>query len=278
MDIPVGNALGQFGQFLSSLPLQLLADAALSDFFQDPLDIGRGTGVSGPFVVVIPFHCATLRRGERRGVGQGDTSILLLSYGLAGTRRGLPFHRQPFFFRGSRRSGRSFLHGIFFLLAAIGRSVRFRFFLLLGCIGGQLCGSGTDTCSRGTPAGAGRRAAGDRLRFTSSLSAAASQSRKQLLEHVIGIALTAAFCRLIGYVLAVIHKVLDVRPAADQYDVGGTASIPEVLTGQGCIQVPQQGKDRLNPLGFLSRGTFQGMGKNRREKPRGRLKAVFGGG
>ena len=178
MDIPVGNALGQFGQFLSSLPLQLLADAALSDFFQDPLDIGRGTGVSGPFVVVIPFHCATLRRGERRGVGQGDTSILLLSYGLAGTRRGLPFHRQPFFFRGSRRSGRSFLHGIFFLLAAIGRSVRFRFFLLLGCIGGQLCGSGTDTCSRGTPVGAGRRAAGDWLRFTSSLSAVASQSRK----------------------------------------------------------------------------------------------------
>ena len=31
------------------------------------------------------------------------------------------------------------------------------------------------------------------------------------------------------------------------------------------------------PLGFLSRGTFQGMGKIRREKPRGRLKAVFGG-
>lgn len=32
VDIPVGNALGQFGQFLSSLPLQLLADAAFSDF------------------------------------------------------------------------------------------------------------------------------------------------------------------------------------------------------------------------------------------------------
>ena len=31
-------------------------------------------------------------------------------------------------------------------------------------------------------------------------------------------------------------------------------------------------------LGFLSRGTFQGMGKIRRGKPRGRLKAVFGGG
>ena len=31
------------------------------------------------------------------------------------------------------------------------------------------------------------------------------------------------------------------------------------------------------PLGFLSRGTFQGMGKIRQEKPRGRLKAVFGG-
>ena len=30
------------------------------------------------------------------------------------------------------------------------------------------------------------------------------------------------------------------------------------------------------PLGFLSRGTFQGMGKIRREKPRGRLGAVFG--
>lgn len=32
VNIPVGNALGQFGQFLSSLPLQLLADAAFSDF------------------------------------------------------------------------------------------------------------------------------------------------------------------------------------------------------------------------------------------------------
>ena len=31
-------------------------------------------------------------------------------------------------------------------------------------------------------------------------------------------------------------------------------------------------------LGFLSRGTFQGMGKIRREKPHRRLKAVFGGG
>ena len=38
------------------------------------------------------------------------------------------------------------------------------------------------------------------------------------------------------------------------------------------------GKFFVNPLGFLSRGTFQGMGKIRREKPRGRLKAVFGGG
>lgn len=32
VDIAIGNALGQFGQFLSSLPLQLLADAAFSDF------------------------------------------------------------------------------------------------------------------------------------------------------------------------------------------------------------------------------------------------------
>ena len=33
----------------------------------------------------------------------------------------------------------------------------------------------------------------------------------------------------------------------------------------------------VNRLGFLSRGTFLGMGKIRLEKPRGRLKAVFGG-
>ena len=31
------------------------------------------------------------------------------------------------------------------------------------------------------------------------------------------------------------------------------------------------------PFGFLSRGTFRGMGKVKREKPRGRLEAVFGG-
>ncbi len=37
-------------------------------------------------------------------------------------------------------------------------------------------------------------------------------------------------------------------------------------------------KHGATPLGFLSRGTFQGMGKIRREKPRGRLEAVFGGG
>ena len=34
---------------------------------------------------------------------------------------------------------------------------------------------------------------------------------------------------------------------------------------------------KKTPLGFLSRGTFLGMGKIRRKSPRGRLKAVFGG-
>jgi len=41
--------------------------------------------------------------------------------------------------------------------------------------------------------------------------------------------------------------------------------------------LPLPGVPRIRPLGFLSRGTFQGMGKIRQEKPRGRLKAVFGG-
>lgn len=41
--------------------------------------------------------------------------------------------------------------------------------------------------------------------------------------------------------------------------------------------LPEPGVPRIRPLGFLSRGTFQGMGKIRRESPRGRLKAVFGG-
>ncbi len=38
------------------------------------------------------------------------------------------------------------------------------------------------------------------------------------------------------------------------------------------------GKYVKRTLGFLSRGTFQGMGKIMREKPRGQLKALFEGG
>ena len=246
MDIAVGNTLGQFSQFLGALALQLFADAALGDSLQYPLDIRCSVGVSGPLVVIVLFHCAALWCGERGGIGQGDAPCLLLRYGLAGTRRGLSFHRCPLSFQISGSVGFLSLCRLFFLLSTTSCSVRFRFFLLLACIGGQLCGGGTGAGSRSTPASTGRRAAGDRCRFTRPFCAAASQRRKQLLKRSIGSALTTALFRLISHILAVIHKVLDVRPAADQYDIGGTASVSEVLTDQGCVQVPQQGKDRLD--------------------------------
>ena len=53
---------------------------------------------------------------------------------------------------------------------------------------------------------------------------------------------------MVGHIFAAVHKVLDIRPAADQDDIGGTASVAEVLADQGCVQVAQQGEDCLDPF------------------------------
>ena len=251
MDIAVGNALGQLGQFLGALALQLGADTVLGDLFQDPLDIRCGTGVPSSLVIIIALCCAAFRGRQHIAVRQRDAAGLLLGNRLAGTGWELPrqWNTLAFLLRWCRGSGFLLRWGFIFCFAAFCRcawlAFFFLFFVRIGC---QLSCSSAGAGSRRPPAGAGRCAASDWCSFTGALLTAAGQGRKQLLEHTISIALTAAVSRLLRHILAIIHKVLNVRPAADQDDVGSTASVPEVLTDQGCIQVAQQGEDRLDPF------------------------------
>ena len=98
VNIPVGNALGQFGQLLGALALQLGANTVFSDLFQNPLDVGRSPGVPCSLVVIVTLCCTALGSGERVGVCQRDAASLLFGNRLTGARRGLPFHGHPFRF------------------------------------------------------------------------------------------------------------------------------------------------------------------------------------
>ena len=147
----------------------------------------------------------------------------------------------------------------------------------MGRICCQLCCCGTGAGCRGTSAGAGRNTAADWFGFARALLTAAGQSRKQLLEQTISIALTAAASRLFRRVLAIVHKVFDpveISVAIDathrrvlRFEYDALGRMTAIITPNGGKLVYSYADNQSEPVSFSTaegavfRYTYDGAGR-----------------